>query len=186
MAGDTANARVWLMGDVYVAPTDAVAPTDVASALDSDFEALGLLSADDGLTESREETITDHHAWGGILVRTTRSKHMRTFTVTALEDNAVLFDLLNPGSEVSTDGDTTTRTVKTPTTARKSFVIETHDGDITRRRYIPTGEAFPDGDVQANEEGIETRGVLIKVYPDSDGVLFHDITDDPQAADDGS
>lgn len=181
MAGDSANARVWLMGDVYVAPEGTTGPTNTTSALNAGFEALGLLSADDGLVQGRDETITDHHAWGGILVRTTRSKHKRTFTVVALEDNDVLFQLLNPGSTRSDNGTTTTRVHKVPTSERKAVVIECTDGDIVRRLHIPTAEAFTDGDVEATEEGIEMRTVVFHVYPDADGVLFYEVTDDPQA-----
>jgi len=181
MAGNTANARVWLMGDVYVAPEGTPLPTNTASALNAAFKPLGLLSADDGLTQSTNETITDHHAWGGILVRTTRSKFKKSMGVTALEDNDVLFQLLNPGSTRATSGNITTRQYKVPQAQRNAFVVECKDGDITRRLVVPVGEAFPDGDVEANEEGIETRALMIHIYPDSSGNVHYEVTDDPQA-----
>src|SRR5689334_13641230 len=103
MAGDTDNPRVWVNADVYVGDVGSTAPTDIDTAIDADFTALGLLS-EDGMTESREDDKTDHYAWGGILVRTTRSKHKRTIKVIALEDNPVVFDLVNPGSEAESVG----------------------------------------------------------------------------------
>ncbi len=185
MAGDIDNPRVWVNADVYVGPTDATAPDDIDTPLDTDFEALGLLG-EDGMTESRDEDKTDHYAWGGILVRTTRSKHKRTIKVIALEDNPVVFDLVNPGSDVETVGDVTTRTVKTPQPNKKSFVFETTDGDITRRLYVPTGEVLDVGDIESSDSAMTQKELTVTVYPDSDGVLYIEITNDPQAAEVGS
>lgn len=180
MAGDTDNPRVWVNADVYAGPLDATAPTDIDTALDTDFEALGLLG-EDGMTESRDEDRTDHYAWGGILVRTTRSKHKRTIKVIALEDNPVVFDLVEPGSETDTVGGVTTRTIKTPQPNKKSFVIERFDGDITNRLYIPQGEVLEVGDIESSDSELTQKELTITVYPDAGGVLYYEITDDPQA-----
>ena len=187
MAGDTDNPRIWVNADVYVGDVGSTAPTDVTTALDAAFEALGLLS-DDGMTESREDESTDHYAYGGILVRTTRSKHKRTITVTALEDNPVVFDLVNPGSTASTSaGPTppagvTTRTVKVPQPDPKAFVLELVDGDVTKRRHIARGEVVAVGDVQISDNEMTMYELTINIYPASDGTLYTDITDDTQAA----
>jgi hypothetical protein len=181
MAGDTDNPRVWVNADVYVGAVDTPAPTDLVTPLNAAFEALGLLS-EDGMTEAREEDKTDHYAWGGILVRTTRSKHKRTIRVIALEDNPVVFDLVNPGSEAETTGGVTTRTVKTPQPNKKAFVIEQSDGDITRRISIPTGEVLDVGDIETSDSTLAQKELTITVYPDEEGVLYHEITNDPQAA----
>lgn len=180
MAGDTENPRIWVNADVYVGDVGSTAPTDTTTALDAAFEALGLLS-EDGMTESRSEDVTDHHAHGGILVRTTRSKHKRTMTVTALENNPVVFDLVNPGSSASTTTGTTTRTIKTPSPNPKAFVIELVDGDVINRRVIPRGEVIEVGDVTFSDADLTAYELTINIYPASDGTLFLDITDDPQA-----
>lgn len=185
MAGDTDNPRIWYNADVYVGPVATPAPTNIATALNAGFEALGLLH-EDGLTEARSEDSTDHYAWGGILIRTVRSKHKRTFTVTPLEDNPVVFALKNPGSEVDSTGGVTTRTVKVPNTRNiQSFVFELIDGDITQRLYIPEGEVTAVGDETHSDSEMTSGELTITVYPDADGVLYKEITDDPQA-DEGS
>lgn len=97
MAGTTTNPRVWFNADVYVAPVGTAQPTDTTTALNAALKPLGLLS-EDGMTETRGDTTDDKYAWGGILVRTTRSKHKRTFKVAALENNSTVFALVNPGS----------------------------------------------------------------------------------------
>src|SRR5687768_10959035 len=101
MAGDVANPRIWTNADVYTAPLGTTAPTDVAAAWGAGWDPVGLL-AEDGLTESRDSDSNDFYAWGGTLIRTVRSKHKRTFTVTALEDSHLVWELTNPGSTAAT------------------------------------------------------------------------------------
>lgn len=180
MAGSTENPRIWLNADVYVADYGTAGPADIVTAWPAGWDALGLLSQD-GMTESRDESVNDHFAWGGILVRTTRSNHKRSLTVTALEDNPVVFGLVNPGSTAETVGDVTTRTVMVPTVDIRAFGIERRDGDITKRRVIPRGEVVEVGEITSSESEMEMYELTINVYPDGDGILYYDITDDPQA-----
>jgi hypothetical protein len=192
VAGDTANPRIWTEADVWVAPPltiPTIAPGGdlsdlfdlLAADLSAEWDALGLLS-EDGMTEHRDENTTDHFAWGGILVRTTRSKYKRTFKVAALEETAVPFGLVNPRSTSDTDGDVTVRTIIVPQPDPRSFILETRDGDNTRRRYIPRGEVVEVGDVLYGPEEMQKFELTINVYPDGDGQLFYDITNDLQAA----
>lgn len=180
MAGDTANPRVWLGADCYVAPVGTTAPTDTTTAWAAPWAPLGLLS-EDGATESRNEDVKDHFAWGGILIRTTRSKHKRTIKVTALEDNLAVFGVVNPGSTAATALGITTRTVKVPTADPRAFALELRDGAITTRRSIARGEVVEVGDVSLSDADMTAYELTINVYPSSDGVLYTDITDDPQA-----
>lgn len=180
MSGDTNNPRVWINADVRVAPLGSTAPTDIATAWDAAWDALGLLS-EDGMTEQRSDTLTDMYAYGGILVRTTRSKHKRILKVIALEDNPTVFAIVNPGSTVATVGGVTTRTVKVPGTNRKAFGLEVKDGDITKRLVIPAGEVTAIADSKIHDAEMTMKELDITVYPDSGGVLYIEITDDPQA-----
>ena len=180
MAGDTANPRVWVNADVYVAPVGTAGPTDVTTALGAAFLPLGLLS-EDGMTETREEDVDDKYAWGGILVRTTRSRHKRSFAVTALEDNAVVRQLLNPSGSSTTTTGTTTRVVKVPGPNVRAFVIQLVDGDIIKRIHIPRGEVVEVGDRTYSDSEMSMVELTINVLPASDGTLYNEITDDPQA-----
>src|SRR5262245_55011186 len=144
--GDTANPRIWETSDVFRATVGTTAPTDVATAWHANYKALGLVSEDDGIVESREEDLTDFYAYGGILIRTARSKHKRTFKVTALEDNPYVFGLVNPGSSASTSGGVTTRTIKVPRSEFWAFGFHFTDGSITKRLAIPRGQVVAVGD----------------------------------------
>lgn len=186
MSGSIANPRIWEGADVYVAPVGTSAPTDVSTAWAAPWENIGLLS-EDGAEETLEADSTDHFTWGGLLVRTTRNKFKRSMKVTALEDNALLFEVLNPGSTASTDGTgLTTRTFKVPTNNPLAFGLETRDGDITRRRIIPTGEVATEGTRAISSSEMTMVELLIAVYPDGNGVYYTDLTDDPQAEVSGS
>lgn len=186
MAGSTDNPRIWLGADAFVAPVGTTAPTDVTTALDAAFKALGLLS-EDGMTESRESDSTDHFAWGGTLVRTTRSKHKRSMTITALEDNSAVFGLVNPGSTRTVSAGpappagTSTAVVKTPAKDERAFVLELKDGAITKRRAIPRAEVTEIADITLSDSELTAYELTITIYPAADGTLYRDITNDAQA-----
>jgi len=183
MAGDVQNPRLWEGADLWTAPMGTALPTSLTDPMTSatGWEPVGLLS-EDGASESRDEDSTDFYAWGGRLIRTKRSKHKRTIQVTCLEDNLVVFGLVNPGSEVSTTDGVNTRTVKIPKSERVSFVLELKDGDIVRRRHIPMGEVTEVGEVPLSESDLQAFELTITIYPDSNDVLYHDIDNDPQGA----
>lgn len=176
MAGDNDNPRIWAGADVYVAPLGTTLPTNTTTALNAGFEALGLLS-DEGMTESRNEEQTDHYSWGGNKVRTSRRKFDKRYTVTALEDTPVVFELVNPGSSAVTAGGVTTRTLVPPVTDRRAFVIELTDGTITKRKVIPTGEIVGIGESSISDNALTAYAITIAVYGNET-----EITDDPQAA----
>lgn len=181
MAGNTANPRIWINADTHVAPVNTAGPTDTTSPLNVAYKALGLTS-EDGMTETRDQEETDHYAHGGILVRTTRSKHKRTMTIIALEDNPVVFDLVNPGSTAIDDGTTATRTVKVPNAPNpKAWVLELADGGVVKRRHIPRAEVTAVGDYEITDSAMAAYELTVTIYPDSNGVLYHDLTNDPQA-----
>ncbi|MFC9191438.1 hypothetical protein ACFTXN_30775 [Streptomyces cyaneofuscatus] len=145
------------------------------------WKPVGLLS-EDGASESRDEDTTDFYAWGGKLIRTKRSKHKRTITVTCLEDNLTVFGLVNPGSSVATAAGVNTRTVKIPKSDKRSFVLELHDGDITRRRHIPQGEVTAVGEVTLSEADLQAFELTITIYPSVDDVLYVDYDNDASNA----
>ncbi|AUG87277.1 major tail protein [Streptomyces phage Rowa] len=183
MSGNVNNPRLWEGADLWTAPVATALPASLDDAMTSapTWKAVGLLS-EDGASESRDEDSTDFYAWGGKLIRTKRSKHKRTITVTCLEDNLVVFGLVNPGSTVTTAGGTNTRTVKIPKSDKRSFVLELHDGDITRRRHIPQGEVTAVGEVTLSEADLQAFELTITIYPTSDDVLYVDYDNDTSNA----
>ncbi|MFF7408702.1 hypothetical protein ACFZBG_04685 [Streptomyces lydicus] len=150
--------------------------TDAMSTVPA-WKAVGLLS-EDGASESRDEDSNDFYAWGGKLIRTKRSKHKRSIKVTCLEDNLAVFGLVNPGSVATTADGVNTRTIKAPKSDKRSFVLELMDGDITRRRHIPTGEVTEVGEVTLSEGDLQAFELTITIYPSTDDVLYVDYDND--------
>lgn len=179
MSGNVNNPRLWEGADLWTAPVGTALPLTLADPMSgaSTWKAVGLLS-EDGASEARDEDSTDFYAWGGKLVRTKRSKHKRSITVTCLEDNLTVFGLVNPGSTVATAAGVNTRTVKIPKSDKRSFVLELHDGDITRRRHIPSGEITEVGEVSLSESDLQAFELTITIYPDADDVLYVDYDND--------
>lgn len=181
MAGDTDNPRVWLNGDVFVADVGSTAPTNLTDDWPAAWSALGLLS-EDGLTTSEDSDSSDLYAWGGIKIRTIRSKFNRLFVVTALEDTPVVFGLVHPGSSQATATGVTTRTVRTPTTNIKAFGFQMSDGPgITRRLIVPRGEVTNVGEVKASDSELTMFELTVAAYPAANGDTYLEITNDPAA-----
>lgn len=177
--GSTENPRIWLGGKVHEGPVGTTAPDDVETALDGDFNDLGLLS-EDGTEEARDDDTSEHYARGGVLVRVTRSKHKRTIKVSCLEDNPIVQSLINPGSTQSTTLGLTTRSIKIPTPNPRAFVITDTDGTYTARKSIARGEVIEVGPEKRGPE-MTMRELTIVVYPSADGTLYTEITDEPAA-----
>ncbi|MFI7009969.1 hypothetical protein [Streptomyces sp. NPDC050145] len=179
MAGNVNAPRIWEGADLWVAPQGAPIPVFTADMADP-WKPVGLLS-EDGASEARDEDSNDFYAWGGKLVRTKRSKHKRTITVTALEDNLVVFGLINgDGSTFTTDTATgvNTRRVKIPRSEKMSFVLELFDGDVKRRRHIPIGEVTEVGEVALSESEMTAYELTITIYPGDDDTLYIDEDND--------
>ena len=180
MAGDINNPRIWEGADFWTAPLGTELPEFHESLTSAaSWDPVGLLS-EDGATEGREEDSNDFWAWGSRLVRTRRSRHKRSLTVTCLEDNLVVFGLVNPGSSAASEDGVTHRTIRIPKSERRSFLLETHDGEITRRRHIPTGEVTAVGETTLSESAMTAYALTITIYPDATETLYHDYDNDPQ------
>lgn len=168
MSGDPSNATIWPDADVYVGATDAADPADIDTAFGVDWDLVGLLDGDQGFVQSREEQKTDHYAWGGILVRTSRRNFKLTVAFTLLEDNEVTRDLIWPGSSAGE--------LVVPRPARIKVAFETVEG-TTKRRLISAYEAEVEinGDITDNEADLTQYQMLATIFPDtssSPAVLF--------------
>jgi hypothetical protein len=176
MSGDPTNTALWANADVYLADVGTVGPTDVSTAWAVGWTPVGLLDGDKGFTEARSDTANDYYAWGGILVRKTKTKHKRTIKFVVLEDNAAVFGLVNPGSTRSTASGVTTATISVPTNAEFAIGFEVRDGDKIRRRSVLRATLESVGDIVDSEGALAFYEVTVVIYPDGDGVLYTDVS----------
>lgn len=177
MSGDTKNAALWADADVFIDFSGTAAdPSDTFTALASGWEAVGLLDGGEGMEESRDEDSSEHYAWGGVIVRKTRSKHKRTVKFVALEDNPTTFRLTNPGSvrEAPDANDVVVSTVKVPRYEDFRVLFEVREGDVVRRRMADaTIEEI--GSIKAGEEEPEVFEITVLILPETDGTLWTDL-----------
>lgn len=179
MAGDAKNTQLWNGADVFIAAEGTDGPEDLTTSWPVAFKAAGLLDGEEGFTEEREEESSEHYAWGGILYRKTKSQHKRTIKFVALEDNAVTFDLVNPGSSRTTAAGVRTSTIKVPTSKRFAIGFETRDGDKIKRRWIKSAEVQEIGEIKESETDPTVYEITVLIYPESDGTLYHEVATDP-------
>jgi hypothetical protein len=166
MAGDPSNARQWVDADVYIAfDTSTANPANIGTVFGSGWELVGLLDGDQGFVESRDEDVTDHFAWGKILMRTSRRNFKLSRKFTAFETNAVTRRLRWPGSDAGQ--------IVVPVPERVKIAFETRDGDMIHRVISAyEAEVTIDGDVTENEGDMSSLAFMVNIYPDGDGVLF--------------
>jgi len=176
MAGDATNAALWQNADVYIAAANATGPTNVSSAWGAAWSAVGLLDGEAGFAESREEESNEIYAWGGLLVKKTKSKHKRTIKFVALENNATVFGLVNPGSTRTTASGVTTASIKTPTLTEFAIGFESRDGNATKRRTIKRAVVEEIGETVESESGLTVYEITVTIYPETDGTLYTEIS----------
>lgn len=179
MAGNTENTSLWQGADVYIAPLGTAGPTDVDTPWGAGWEAAGLLDGEGGFTETRDQDTSEHYAWGGILFRRTSSKHKRSIKFVALEDNDVVFKLVNPGSTRTATGGVRTGTVKVPVTEAFALGLEVRDGDRIKRRIIKRAEVSEVGDITESESDPTVYEITTLIFPEADGTLYTTVETDP-------
>jgi hypothetical protein len=168
MGGTPENARLWANADVYIADSlSTVNPANVGAIFGAGWNQVGLLDGDDGMPEARDEDTDDKFAWGGILVRTSRSHFKLTKSFSALEDNTIVREILWPGS--------TDSVIKVPVPIPRKIAFEVRDpGTGAVKRLITRNHAIItlDGDLDENETDLSKMTFAAVIYPDGDGVLF--------------
>lgn len=178
--GNTANTSVWTGADVFYAPVGTAAPTDLSSDWAASWLALGLLSGDDGVAESRSQTTTMNYAWGQILYRRTLTQQQRTIVFTALEDNDNVYKLINPGSTATSATGVRTRTELVPVAGTYfALGVELRDGAKVRRKIWAKCEVDTIDTITASESKPESYKVTAIVYPAVDGTLAQIYETDP-------
>ncbi|QWY81834.1 major tail protein [Microbacterium phage Honk] len=183
MAGNAKNTSQWAGADVFIAPEGTDGPTDLVAAWGSGWDAAGLLDGEEGFTEGRDSESSESYAWGGLLYKSTRSKHKRTFRFVALEDNAVVFGLVNPGSERTAAGGVRTSTVKTPKAGVRFAVgFELREGDKVKRRYAKSAEVVEVAEIKESESEPTVYDITVVVFPESDETLYRVVETDTSEA----
>jgi hypothetical protein len=168
MSGDPSKASLWMEGDVYTGIMGtAVLPSSADTEMGTDWNLVGLLDGSDGFTNTQEwGQNDDHYAWGGILVRTSRSQFKFTKQFSALEDNATTRALIWPGSAAGQ--------ISVPKPQKIAICFEVREDDSVKRYATANyGVVTVNGDWTEGEDDLTKYQLAATIYPTGAGVLFN-------------
>jgi hypothetical protein len=184
MSGSTANVTYFSSADVYIGDVDsATTPVDSTSSkpdgsdFDENWDKVGLLSGDDGFTESANFDSDSFFAWGGTNIGSSSRNFKLTRQFSAFERNETVMSLRYNTDDVTFNGDGTyAGSLGNPDLDRHfKIAFEINDGNGNIERFVSTSYAKVEefGDVQQSESnGPATIPVTVTIFPDDDGKLW--------------
>lgn len=161
--GDLANA-------VYVADMGTTLPSDLSEP-GAGIEEIGWIS-EDGLSEAVDQSDETYRAWqGATIVKKSITSSDRTFTFSALEENAITQGLKYRGQEATAAGDVSTIKVQDQTkTDERAWVIDLFDGNHQKRYVIPKGFYVVSGEQTYAASGLTMLEITVTPIGDYDEI----------------
>lgn len=147
-------------------------PTDATTALTGFVEG-GYIS-EDGVTKTVDASDDNIIAWGGDTVRTVRTEHNLSYTFTFIESSNVnVLKLIYGDENVTVDGSGNIAVKESSKLqSRKSFVIETFDGDKKLREVIPNAQLAVSGDITYVHSDVVRYECTLTAFPDPEDPNF--------------
>lgn len=171
-------------GGVLAAPVGTAMPTTARGTIDAAFDALGYV-AEDGVTKSESRETNDIKEWGGLTVKKTQTGFEATFQFAFLEYlNADAAKTIYGDSAVAVTAGTETHgeqieiTVSGQEAPHRAWIFDMAEGLTRTKVCIGDGQITEVGDTTYSTDGAAQRQVTITAYPDADGVLYRELTDD--------
>jgi hypothetical protein len=183
-AGKVISGKPVATGGVLSAPVGTALPTAANGAIDEDFVPHGYVT-EDGVTKSESRDTNEIKEWGGLTVKKSQTGFEATFQFAFLEylnagaaktiygDDAVSVTPAN-GSH----GEQIAIAVSGQEAPHRAWIFDMADGLTKTKVCIGDGQITEVGDTSYSVDGAATRDVTITVYPDSEGVLYTELTDD--------
>lgn len=183
-ASNVINGTPAATGGVLYAPLGTTMPGTAVTEIPSGFTSGGYVS-EDGLTKSESRDTASIKEWGGLTVKRSQTGYEATFQFAFLEY------LSEHGAKVIYGADAVTITpattehgtqMKVAVTGKASphlaWIFDMADGDAVVKILVPDGQVSETDDTAFGNSDAAGRGVTITAFPDADGVLFYELTDD--------
>jgi hypothetical protein len=170
-------------GGVYAGPLSSTAPTDAGTALvttSNNFKPLGLCG-DDGLKQTIDTDTTDIKAWGGDTVRTVKTSHKVTYTLTLIESSQAVLEEVFGVANVTTAAGKSKVALNSADNPKRSYVFQMLDGTIPIRVYVPNGQITSLDDIEFKDDDAIGYAVEVSAYPDSSGNKAYLFLDNPSS-----
>lgn len=158
-------------GAIYRAPLGSTLPTDVTTALDAAFVALGYCG-EDGLVNSNSPENDDIKAWGGDTVLSVQTAKEDTFKFTLIEalNVDVLKAIYGASNVTGTLATGITVTANADDAEYAAWVVEmVMKGGAAKRIVIPSGKVTEVGDVTYADGDAVGYETTVKAVPDTSG-----------------
>lgn len=163
---DLANVRIYGDGDsgVWVAPKGSTFTPFPATPAPPHAE-VGWIS-EDGAPVTKDQDNAAFNAWqGGKVVRQRITSTSDTFQFQALEENAVVMGLWEPGADVdTTDGVTRIKPAAGVPSDERAWTLRFIDGDIEKRYEVIRGEVIERGEVPHQNTEMTTYQFTVVMY----------------------
>lgn len=165
-------------GGGWVADLGASSPGDPLIQPLAPWAPVGAIS-DDGLVQGFDEDSQEFTPWGYTSpIRTTITKSLRTFKITAWETGRVVVQSLQyriPVADLApVSGLTTFAETASPEPDRRAFWFIVLDGDTSRGFFVPEGEISDRSDVTHKQDEMAGFEWTITSYPDAAGnTVYH-------------
>lgn len=183
-AGKVITGKPVATGGVLAAPLGTALPVTAVAAPNVAFKALGYVS-EDGLEKSESRDNTEIKEWGGLTVRKSQTGFEATFQFQFLEYlNADAAKQVYGDASVtvvaatSGHGEQLAIVVKGQESPHKAWIFDMADGLTKTRIVVPDGQITDVGSTTFAVEDAAVRDVTITCYPDANGVLYFEYTDD--------
>lgn len=165
-------------GGGWTADLGATSPGDPLIQPMPPWEPLGAIS-DDGLVQGFDEDSQEYTPWGYTSpIRTTITKSLRTFKITAWETGRTTVRSLQyriPVADLApASGLTTFAETASPLPDRRAFWFVVLDGETSLGFYVPEGEISDRSDVTHKQDEMAGFEWTITAYPDLSGnTVYH-------------
>lgn len=160
-------------------------PTDTDTALASGYTCVGYIS-EDGLTRAKEITSESIKAWGGDVVKRTRTSNDSTVKFKMIEYLKKIVQQVVHGNDNVTGDLENGMTIKDkPAFAgedRVWIIDQIMTGNVKDRMVIPDAIVTAVGEVNFKDNDVAGYEVTLGTIPDSDGVTVYEYIKEPAAS----
>lgn len=178
------NGKPVAAGGVACGPLGTPLPETAVDPLDEALIRAGYIS-EDGVTKSESRDTNELKEWGGLTVKRSTTGFAVTLAFQFLE-------YLNPVGARAIYGENAVKVTSATADHGEQMVVKVSgqeaphlawcfdmaDGDAHLKVNVPDGQITETGDTPYSNSDGAVRDVTLSAYPDEDGVLIYELTDD--------
>jgi hypothetical protein len=178
------NGKPVATGAVLYAPLGTAFPTDAIATPGDSFKSGGYVT-EDGVTKAESRDVNSIKDMGGLTVKRTQTGYEVTFQFAFLEYLSVVAaesiygtDAVDVEAATAAHGRRMKVTAKGQEAPHKARIFDMADGAAHLKILVPDGQISEIGDTTYGATDAATRNVTLTCFPDDEGALYYELTDD--------